>query len=294
MCTKIVTSSLNEPPFQKLLTIKNNRYFATYEGITSNNNTNNGVDTATISSKPNSTMQARILRKAWNTNKDFKRSTLKMWSTHLRGVQFTRTQLELYQKKLMNKIKIEGTMSNTITLHGINQWYFHNNKYDTNSHTITDKGHPQNAIKLPVLLVHGYASSSMSFYRNIPYLSRNCKDLYAIDLPSNGLSDQPKLNITPIDPSIFGQYMEVNNGKQIKVVKLPNREKCRCFIKANIDYYIDAIEKWRLDNNIEKFHLVGHSFGGYLSFQYSLKYPTSFHKLCLISTLGVEKNKICY
>lgn len=55
MCTKIVTSSLNEPPFQKILTIKNNRYFAIHEGITSNNNTNNSIDTATTDSKPNFT-----------------------------------------------------------------------------------------------------------------------------------------------------------------------------------------------------------------------------------------------
>lgn len=304
MCTKIITGSLNPPHFQTLLTIKNKRFLATYETLnlntaahtttttttTTTNSCNNNVTNATmpIDMKPSSTMQARILKKAWYTDKDFKKSTLKMWSTHLRGVQFTRTQLELYQKKLMNSIKVDGIVSNTMTKHGINQWHFYNHEKMTTASTTNNCS--EACINLPVLLIHGYASSSISFFRNIPYLSRHCKDLYTIDLPANGLSEQPKLKITSVDPSIFGQYIELNEGRQIKVIGLPDRSKCQKFIEENINYYIDAIEKWRLDNKIEKFHLVGHSFGGYLSYQYALKYPDSIDKLCLISPLGVEKN----
>lgn len=36
--------------------------------------------------------------------------------------------------------------------------------------------------------------------------------------------------------------------------------------------------------------MVGHSFGGYISFKYALKYPDSIEKLCLISPLGVENS----
>ena len=58
------------------------------------------------------------------------------------------------------------------------------------------------------------------------------------------------------------------------------------------DYFIDSIEKWRQWNHIEKFNLVGHSFGGYISAKYALKYPNHINKLALLSPLGVERN-IC-
>ncbi|CAL9730133.1 protein Ecm18p [Monosporozyma unispora] len=225
-----------------------------------------------------STLQAKIFKKAWNTSEEFKRSTLKMWSTHLRGVEFTKAQLELYQKKLMSNIEIGGSMDNIITAHGINQWHFHNDnvlKID---------------IKTPVLLIHGYASSSMSFFRNVSHLSQHCKDLFAIDLPSNGLSERSSLKVTPFDVSIFGQSEDINNCTQLKITRLPDDEKVQRCIEEHEDYYLEAIEQWRLDNAIDKFHLVGHSFGGYLSYKYALKYPHAVNKLCLISPLGMERN----
>lgn len=40
--------------------------------------------------------------------------------------------------------------------------------------------------------------------------------------------------------------------------------------------YLVAIEEWRRQMGIEKMCLLGHSFGGYLSAGYSLKYPDRY------------------
>lgn len=258
----IIKSTIVHLQLEPLVKLNHKRFVSSYE---------------TASVKP-ATMQAKIFKKVWSTNEEVKRSTMKMWSTHLRGIEFTRTQLELYQKKLMSNIVVAGTMENTMTPHGINQWHFHNDN-------ILKEG-----IKTPVLLIHGYASSSMSFFRNISHLSQHCRDVFAIDLPSNGLSERPTLKVTPFNVSIFGQCEDINNGTQLKVTSLPDVEKVQSCIHQHEDYYLDAIEQWRVDNGIDRFHLVGHSFGGYLSYKYSLKYPNSIDKLCLISPLGVEKN----
>lgn len=226
-------------------------------------------------------MPLRVLRKTWNNNHDNgKRSTLKMWSQHLRGEQFTKVQLRIYQRKLMEGLHFSGaTVENNVTSHGINQWHFHN-----------DGLLGSTKVKTPVLLIHGYASSSMSFFRNVSHLSDQCSDIYAIDLPANGLSTSPPLHMTPFNESIFGHYEDIDNGARCKMKRQPDRGKVQQCIEENENYYIDAIEQWRIDHGIKQFHLVGHSFGGYLSYKYALKYPDSIDKLCLISPLGVENN----
>ena len=40
-----------------------------------------------------------------------------------------------------------------------------------------------------------------------------------------------------------------------------------------VDYFIDAMEEWRLKSKIKNFTLAGHSFGGYMAAAYATKYP---------------------
>jgi len=52
-------------------------------------------------------------------------------------------------------------------------------------------------------------------------------------------------------------------------------------------YFVQKLEAWRQENKVERFTLVGHSLGGYMSTVYALKYPERVEKLVLVSPAGV-------
>lgn len=56
------------------------------------------------------------------------------------------------------------------------------------------------------------------------------------------------------------------------------------------NWFIDALEEWRVQRNIDKFTLLGHSLGGYLAVSYALKYPGHIKKLILASPVGIPEN----
>lgn len=128
-----------------------------------------------------------------------------------------------------------------------------------------------------LVLVHGYAASLGLFFENFDSLSSvpGIK-IHAIDLPGFGLS------LRPLFP------------------------KFNCESKEDIyqieDWFIDSLEKWRKERGIDRFVLVGHSFGGYLSCAYARKYNKLISdgtaaqrriidKLVLLSPVGVERSK---
>ena len=53
------------------------------------------------------------------------------------------------------------------------------------------------------------------------------------------------------------------------------------------EFFVDFIEQWRVAmGNLTDFYLAGHSFGGYISGIYALKYHQHIRKLILISPIG--------
>lgn len=54
--------------------------------------------------------------------------------------------------------------------------------------------------------------------------------------------------------------------------------------------YVESLESWRKENNIEKFDLLAHSLGGYLGMSYILKYPNRINKIIMVSPGGVERS----
>lgn len=91
---------------------------------------------------------------------------------------------------------------------------------------------------LPHLVtLHGFGGTSMTYFRMFKNLRSDYK-IHALDTMGVGHSTKGKFknNFT---------YDEARN------------------------YYIDAIEQWRIAVGIDKFTLAGHSFGGYLAACYA-------------------------
>lgn len=128
-----------------------------------------------------------------------------------------------------------------------------------------------------IVLVHGYAASLGLFLENFSDLSSiPGVRLHAIDLPGFGFSSRPKY------PNFSRETKED--------------------VFENEDWFIDRLEQWRKKRGIERFVLIGHSFGGYLSCAYAMKYNTNLidaatgvsqrmiEKLVLVSPVGVERH----
>ncbi|KAH3684775.1 hypothetical protein WICPIJ_004239 [Wickerhamomyces pijperi] len=114
-----------------------------------------------------------------------------------------------------------------------------------------------------IVLIHGYGAALGFFYKNFEALTEKPgTNLHALDLLGYGLSSRPNL------PHFNGNSMN-------DVVTVEN-------------FFVESVESWRKKKNIDKFYLIGHSLGGYLSSLYALKYPEHVRKLVLISPVGVE------
>ena len=107
--------------------------------------------------------------------------------------------------------------------------------------------------QLPLVMVHGFASGLGLWILNYDTLSRKVP-LHALDL-----------------------------------LGFANSSRAYTFSKHSqtcIDEYVESLEKWRQAMQLDKFVLLGHSFGGYLSFFYMLKHPNRVQHLILADPWG--------
>src|SRR5690606_27292329 len=117
-------------------------------------------------------------------------------------------------------------------------------------------------VKEDFVMLHGYGAGLGFFYKNYDGLSSlpNWR-LWALDLLGYGRSSRPPYKIHSKDP----------------VAKVREAE----------DWFIDALEEWRIKRGLDRFTLLGHSLGGYLAVCYALKYPGHLKKLILASPVGI-------
>ncbi len=54
-------------------------------------------------------------------------------------------------------------------------------------------------------------------------------------------------------------------------------------------FFVESLNLWRAKMGLEKFILMGHSLGGYLSACYALKYPQHVSHLILVCPAGVPE-----
>ncbi|KAL1578003.1 AB hydrolase-1 domain-containing protein [Candida albicans] len=194
--------------------------------------------------------------------------------------------------------------------------------------TIDDKGNYINEVGFKIInnkdkptkhlvFIHGYGASLGCFARNFQIINK-FKDtdynyhVHFLDNLTFGLSSNPRVNNdtinywripataivklfdkTPTDSKkLYRKYYKLIEGYQLDP---ENFEKYRSYftpiLKDLENFYCSAIEKWRLNNDIESIdYLVGHSFGGYWCGSYALKYPENVNNLVLLSPVGIERH----
>lgn len=106
--------------------------------------------------------------------------------------------------------------------------------------------------RMPMLLIHGFASGVGLFCKNLDSLSET-RRVYAFDLLGFGRSSRPP----------FPETAEEVEKK-----------------------FVEVIEEWRKCMDLDNFILLGHSMGGFLATSYALSYPERIVHLVLIDPWG--------
>ncbi|VEU23641.1 DEKNAAC104807 [Brettanomyces naardenensis] len=185
---------------------------------------------------------------------------------------------------------------------------------------VENNTHDEDALSVPkdaanhLVMIHGYGASCGWFYKNLHGLicaNPNSK-IHALDLLGFGLSSRPAVTYkhdTDSEPDLEVEYdlkdiqQDASKGKKKrKTFATPKSFKVKSsdvlkymknqreLVSEVEQVYIDSLEKWRMNNGIERFDLMGHSFGGYMALAYALKYPSRVKRLVLVSPGGVERS----
>ncbi|KAG8841917.1 hypothetical protein FRB96_006640 [Tulasnella sp. 330] len=131
----------------------------------------------------------------------------------------------------------------------------------------------------PTVVLHGYGAGLIFFYQNFQSLgewaAKHGGSVYALDWLGMGLSARVPFKVHA------------------------KREDVEQRVKEAEDFFLDALEEWRIRNRFEKMILVEHSLDSldvfyatcaYLSVVYTLHHPNRVSKLILISPVGVPHN----
>ncbi|KAJ2701842.1 hypothetical protein FB645_004515 [Coemansia sp. IMI 203386] len=116
-----------------------------------------------------------------------------------------------------------------------------------------------------LVITHGYFTGLGFFFRNYGELSKaDGWNIYSIDWLGMGRSSRP---------TYTSKRAETEDER----------------VAGAESFFVESLEEWRKRMGLEKMTLCGHSFGGYMSTLYALKYPERVEKLVLISPIGVPK-----
>ncbi|PVU88645.1 hypothetical protein BB559_005482 [Furculomyces boomerangus] len=116
-----------------------------------------------------------------------------------------------------------------------------------------------------LVITHGFGNGLGFYFKNYEELGNKSKsNVYSIDWLGMGLSSRP----------------------DFKINKKHSPEEQVAFAE---EFFVESLEKWREEMKIDKMVLLGHSFGGYMSSLYALKYPERIEKLVLESPVGIPE-----
>ncbi|THD25295.1 Abhydrolase domain-containing protein 4 [Fasciola hepatica] len=111
---------------------------------------------------------------------------------------------------------------------------------------------PREESNVPLVMVHGFASGSGLWCKNLDSLAAH-RPVYVFDLLGFGRSSRPPFSNDPDEAE-----------KQ----------------------FVDSVEEWRAAMKLEKFILLGHSLGGYIATSYAISHPNRVAHLVLDDPWG--------
>jgi pimeloyl-ACP methyl ester carboxylesterase len=124
-----------------------------------------------------------------------------------------------------------------------------------------------NTIKLgsgpPLVMLHGMAAGLGFWAHNLPVLAQK-HTVYCIDMVGFGRSSRPSFKKC------------TSKGKD-------------AMIASSEAYFLNPFEKWVSVMGLDKFALLGHSFGGYLSGVYAIQHPEQVRHLILADPWGIPE-----
>lgn len=127
---------------------------------------------------------------------------------------------------------------------------------------------------LPIVMVHGFGSGVAMWSLNVDELSQHGKrSIYALDVLGFGKSSRPNIEI------------KIPNKQNLNAA-----EKKKAEAEMMEEYMVESIEKWRQSIGgplAGRFIILGHSFGGYLSLAYALRYPKNVAHVILADPWGL-------
>ncbi|EGW31541.1 uncharacterized protein SPAPADRAFT_62136 [Spathaspora passalidarum NRRL Y-27907] len=178
-----------------------------------------------------------------------------------------------------------------------------------------------NGEKLPtkhIVFIHGYGASLGCFARNFQLINKfkqSNKYNYHIHFLDNltfGLSSNPKVDNNSIsywsiprcasirmidnEPTnskkLYKKYYKLIEGYQLHPDDFHSYKQHFSPILEDLEkFYCQGIDSWRESSGIDKIDfLIGHSYGGYWSGSYSLRYHDKLSNLILLSPVGVERH----
>ncbi|XP_064467116.1 1-acylglycerol-3-phosphate O-acyltransferase ABHD5-like isoform X2 [Ornithodoros turicata] len=112
--------------------------------------------------------------------------------------------------------------------------------------------------KLPLVMVHGFASGLALWVLNLDELSRD-RPVYCFDLLGFGRSSRPTFSSDAIEVE---------------------------------QQFVESIENWRKSVGLERFILLGHSMGGFLASAYALLHPSHVAHLVLADPWGFPERHL--
>ena len=111
---------------------------------------------------------------------------------------------------------------------------------------------PSTPENLSLVLVHGISCGLLQFYKNLDHLHSD-RRLYALDLPG------------------FARSTRISFPREPEAVEAA---------------FVAALERWREIVGLERFVLLGHGLGGFLSLSYAMSHPHRVRHLILSDPWG--------